>query len=81
MANTYPQVFLDLAGDIFCFHLLETLRMAVPEDRIIFGSDYPWLDPRANISRVLLADVPDSWKKKVLRDNAIRAYALEERHS
>jgi hypothetical protein len=81
MAGTHPRVFLDLAGDIFCFHLLETLRNAVPEDRILFGSDYPWLDPRANISRVLLADVPDSWKRKVLRDNAIRAFALEERLS
>ena len=81
MAGTHPRVFLDIAGDIFCFHLLETLRNAVPEDRILFGSDYPWLDPRANISRVLLADVPDSWKRKVLRDNAIRAFALEERLS
>jgi predicted TIM-barrel fold metal-dependent hydrolase len=81
MANAYPRVFLDLAGDIFCLRLLETLCAAVPEDRIIFGSDYPWLDPRANLSRVLLADVPDSWKKMVLRDNAIRAYGLSKEYS
>ena len=76
MANEYPNVYLDVAGDIFCYRLIETLVESVPVDKILFGSDYPWLDPRAHLCRVLLADVDVSARAKILRENAIRVYRL-----
>jgi predicted TIM-barrel fold metal-dependent hydrolase len=76
LANEYPNVYLDLAGDIFCYRLVETLVESVPAEKILFGSDFPWLDPRANLSRVLLADVDLAVKRKILRDNARTVYRI-----
>ena len=77
MIKEHPNVYLDFAGDIFCYKLIEKLVQSVPVERILFGSDFPWLDPRANLSRVLLAEATPSTKMKILRDNAIRVYQLE----
>jgi predicted TIM-barrel fold metal-dependent hydrolase len=76
MANEHPHVFLDFAGDVFCHELIDQLVQSVPAEKILFGSDFPWVDPRANLSRVLLTDVEDSVKSKILRGNAIRVYRL-----
>lgn len=76
MACQYPQVYLDFAGDIFCHRLIETLTEAVPVEKILFGSDFPWLDPRANLARVLLASIDLPAKMKILRDNAMTVYRL-----
>jgi predicted TIM-barrel fold metal-dependent hydrolase len=77
MIKEHPNVYLDFAGDIFCYKLIEKLVQSVPVERILFGSDFPWLDPRANLSRVLLAEATPYTKIKILRDNAIRVYQLE----
>ena len=77
MANEYPNVYLDLAGDVFCYRLVETLAEAVPPEKILFGSDFPWIDPRANLSRVLLADIDDRLKRKILSDNAHTVYGIQ----
>ena len=76
MANEHPNVYLDFAGDIFCHRLIETLTRSVPPEKILFGSDFPWLDPRANLTRVLLADVDVSAKAKILHDNAVGVYRI-----
>jgi predicted TIM-barrel fold metal-dependent hydrolase len=71
-----PGVYLDLAGDAFCYRLLEHVTEAVPPNKILFGSDYPWLDPRCNLTRVVLADIPLESNMRILRDNAVEAYRL-----
>jgi predicted TIM-barrel fold metal-dependent hydrolase len=76
MARDYANVFLDLAGDIFCYRLIESLVDSVPAEKILFGSDAPWLDPRSRLSHVLLADVPAPAKAKILRENALRVYRI-----
>jgi len=76
MANEYANVFLDFAGDIFCYRLIETLVESVPVDKILFGSDHPWSDPRAHLSQVLLAEIGVSAKTKILGRNAMRVYRI-----
>jgi len=76
MANEYPNVYVDFAGDIFCYRLIETLVASVPTEKILFGSDFPWLDPSANLTRVLLADVPVSAKRSILCENALHVYRI-----
>ena len=52
--------------------LIETLAASVPAEKILFGSDFPWIDPRANLSRVLLADVDDRQRKRFWRITHLR---------
>lgn len=77
MANEYPNVYLDFAGDIFCYRLVEALVESVPAEKILFGSDFPWIDPRAQLFRVLQAKIDDQLKRKVLRDNACDVYRIK----
>ena len=76
LANLYPRVYLDIAGDIYCRGLIEDLAASVPADRILFGTDYPMMDPRSNLTRVLLSPVSTEAKRLILADNAMRAYQL-----
>ena len=76
LINEYPNVHGDFAGDIYDYELIENLTSSVPDDRILFGSDYSWFDPKANILRVSLADVGDGTKLKILRENAINVYKI-----
>ena len=76
LARDYPNVYVDFAGDIFCYRLIEDLVAQVPVDKILFGSDFPWLDPRAHLTRVLLAEIPAEAKAKILGENARKVYGL-----
>jgi len=80
LACDYPNVFLDFAGDIFCYGLIESLVAAVPPEKILFGSDYPWIDPRCHLTRVLVAEIGADVKRKILRENALRVYRLGGSH-
>jgi len=81
LARDYPNVFLDFAGDIYCYRLIETLAASVPAEKILFGSDFPWMDPAANLSRVLLADLDDRVKRKILVENALAVYRIRGAHA
>lgn len=79
MARQYPTVYLDFAGDIYCYRYLERMSREVPVEKIMFGSDWPWLDQRSHLTRVYLAEVDATAKRKILRDNALQVYRLESR--
>lgn len=79
LTTKYPNVFLDFAGDIYCYRLIKDLVTAVPTERILFGSDYPMLETRAHLARVLLADISDDAKLKILRDNAAAVYGIAKK--
>ena len=78
MAREYPNVYLDFAGDVFCYRLLEDLTATLPAGKILFGSDYPWLDPRANLTRVLLARIGESAQQRILVENAATVYKIPQ---
>ena len=77
LAGDYPNVYLDVAGDVFCYRLIEKLVDAVGAQKVLYGSDVPWADPRANLCRVLLAEISDEAKAKILRHNAAAVYKLD----
>jgi predicted TIM-barrel fold metal-dependent hydrolase len=72
----HDNVYTDFAGDIFDLGLLEDLSSTLPTGRLLFGSDYPWLDPRANLGRCMLANLTAEEKDAVLGLNAMAVYGL-----
>jgi hypothetical protein len=79
LARTYPGAYMDFAGDIYCRRYFEEASREGILDRVLFGSDFPWIDARSHLTRVYLADIPSAAKRAVLRDNAVNVYRLEQR--
>lgn len=74
LAQKHPSVCLDVSGDIFSLNLISELVGSVGADRVIFGTDQPWIDPRAHLMRIFLADIKEEEKRLVLGQNALRIY-------
>ena len=45
-------------------------------ERVMFGSDYPWLDPGVGIKRIMNLNLTEQEKRQLLGENAIRIYHL-----
>jgi predicted TIM-barrel fold metal-dependent hydrolase len=45
------------------------------EDRILFGSDYPYLSHRVQLEVVRAADIPTGIKGKILCENFVRLFS------
>ena len=76
MAARYPNVYMDISGDIMDRHFLEEMMGAGLESKVLFGSDYPWLDQRAHLACVLLAAIPVESKAAILARNAQSVFGL-----
>lgn len=79
MVKEYGNVYMDFGGDVYDYRYMEKMERDVPHNKILFGSDYPWLDQRSHLSRVYLSDIPVEFMQKIFRDNALEVYKLEER--
>jgi hypothetical protein len=76
LAREHANVWVDLSGDCYALGLVEFLVEQVGADRILFGTDINWIDPRTHIGRVLDAEIPAPDKEKILRSNARRLFHL-----
>ncbi len=76
LARIYPNLYLDVAGDVLFFGLIEFLVENAGADKIIFGSDLTMLDPRINLGRVLTAKIDLETKRKILGLNAGHLFGL-----
>jgi predicted TIM-barrel fold metal-dependent hydrolase len=75
VCQEYPAVMVDIAGDYFDSGVVDALVSALGADRVLFASDVDWIDPRSNLGPVLASDLRDEDTLKVLRTNALRAFA------
>jgi uncharacterized protein len=76
LARTHSNVYLDIAGDIYGLGLIEYLVAQAGADRVLYGSDYQWFDPRSQLGMILDAAISPADKAKILRDNAIKLFGL-----
>jgi predicted TIM-barrel fold metal-dependent hydrolase len=77
MAREYDNVYMDFGGDIYCYGYFERMSTELPPNKVLFGSDYPWIDCRSHLTRVFLADISTDLKRRILRGNALEVYRLE----
>jgi predicted TIM-barrel fold metal-dependent hydrolase len=69
VARECPNAFLDLTLSGHFEGLVEVFVKDVGADKVLFGSDVPFLDPRGSIGRVVFARIPDADKEKILGNN------------
>ena len=72
MAKDIKNVFLDLTISMGPARQVEYFVSEVGADRVLFGTDNPFLDPRPQIGRVGLAEISDEAKQKIFGANARR---------
>jgi uncharacterized protein len=73
LANKYDNVYLELCStEAFSSYWLKRVVDGVGDERVLFGSDMPFHDPRTALGEVLFSKLPDSSKEKILGLNAER---------
>lgn len=55
----------------------EELIRTIGSERILFGSDYPWINPANDIERINGLNISDKDKKLILGENAARLFNLK----
>jgi len=72
IARELPNVFLDLTLSMIPARQVEYFVAEVGADRVIFGTDNPFIDPRPQIGRLCLADISQEDRVKIMGGNARR---------
>ncbi|MHB1252578.1 MAG: amidohydrolase family protein, partial [Candidatus Humimicrobiaceae bacterium] len=68
---------VDFAGDIFVAGLIEEYVERVGSERLLFGSDMPWVDIRFHLAYILNLNIGEMDKKNILGLNALKLFNLE----
>jgi predicted TIM-barrel fold metal-dependent hydrolase len=66
----HDNVYLETCSSLAWYGLIERLVGMASPDRVIFGTDMPFLSPDQQVGRVLFARISDEDKRKVLGLNA-----------
>lgn len=69
LANRYEHVYLDINGSLYSQIWIEELVKEAPPERFVFGTDQTFNDPRIMIGRVLLSELDDAFKQKIMAGN------------
>jgi predicted TIM-barrel fold metal-dependent hydrolase len=77
LARDYANVYLDTTRT-FCYNN-EIIKMieGVTDRKILFGSDATWNSMEAAIGRILLEDIPDESKRRIIGQNAKEVFSLD----
>lgn len=67
-----PNVFLELASSQVWNGQLELMVESFPAERILYGSDFPFISLAPQLGKVVFADVSEDVKRKILYENAAR---------
>jgi hypothetical protein len=71
-----PNVMLDTTGSGLFYDALPEMVRRVGAERIIFGTDNPFIDPRPGLGRLLMARISDDEKRLIMGGNARRLFRL-----
>ncbi len=77
-ARACPNVYLETCTSMGEHDTIEFLVDGAGEDRVLYGSDMPLMDPRLQVGRVVTADISHDAKLKILGLNAIELLGLDQ---
>ena len=58
------------------YRIVEHFVSEVGAERVLFGTDAPWMSIQQQLGRVLFADIPDAAKRQILVGNAQQLLGL-----
>ena len=76
VALEHPNVYLETCSTFRTPGVIEQLVEEAGAERVLFGSDVPLMDPRAQLGKILTADISDDDKRLILGGNARRLLKL-----
>ena len=68
----YSNLYLELTFSHAPYGLIEYFVREVGVERMLYGSDAPWMSMQQQLGRVLFADIPETDKKQILVENPRR---------
>ena len=71
-AREFPNLYLELCSSRSAAGLVEFFVKEAGAERVVWGSDAPWMSYQQQIGRVLFADIPEAAKRLILSGNAAR---------
>lgn len=75
VATRHPNVNLEVCGSEMTGDLIADAAARIGGERILFGSDFPFIDQRMSLGRVLYAPLTEPERRDILCDNARRLFS------
>jgi predicted TIM-barrel fold metal-dependent hydrolase len=76
LMNKYKNLYVDFSGDVFKPGVVEYYCKNTDPERLLFGSDMPWVDARFSLSNIVFSDISKKNKKGILGLNAKKLYKI-----
>ena len=76
-AKQCPNLYLELASSQTAFGIVELMVRELGAERVVYGTDIPFIDGRWKLGQVLAAKIPDRDKEKILGQNAVGIFGLD----
>jgi predicted TIM-barrel fold metal-dependent hydrolase len=76
MAQVHPNLYLELCGSYITGHWIRQMVAAVGPARVLYGSDFPFIELRYGLGRVVFAGLRPAEEALILGGNARRVLRL-----
>lgn len=74
--KNHPNVYAEITGSVVVYGTLERMVREAGADRVLFGTDLPFIDARPQVGRVAYAKLTDDEKRQVFGLNAARIFGI-----
>jgi uncharacterized protein len=78
--KSHDNIYLETCSSLAWYGLVERLAGMHSAERVLFGTDMPFMSPDQQIGRILFARIPDEDKRKILGLNAQEVFDLPATH-
>lgn len=68
----HPNLYLDTCGSISNAMSIWDMAVEAGEDRLVYGSDILYMEPRYELGKIIFSGMPESLMKKILAENYLK---------